>query len=241
MRRFTLVALASTLSVGLSACSDGTAPDAFSSQLNRDVAMVAADGLLNDLSQINQVIPAGSQASLAPPLTGNRSVEYFDAAGNQQDAYDELTTASIHVVSERSGEFSREGWSATVSRSRDMIISGLEGEETTRTANGTGSAEIVRSRHLDGGGERSYDMSGESTIQNVVHAVPREDNPWPLSGTISRHMTVVIVNGPDGDATVERDAVVTFNGTQFVTMTVNGESFEVDLSARSGSHPFQRR
>ena len=90
-------------------------------------------------------------------------------------------------------------------------------------------------------GTRSYEMSGTSTIQDLVHGVPREDNPWPLSGTITRQITVEIVNGPDGDRSVERTATVTFNGTQFVTMTVNGESFEVDLSARSGNHPFQRR
>ncbi len=54
-------------------------------------------------------------------------------------------------------------------------------------------------------------------------------------------MTVVIVNGPNGDETRTRHVVITFNGTQFATMTVDGESFEVDLSTRSGRHPFRKR
>ena len=241
MKRFNTVAWASTLSLALVACSDATEPDQFIDQLNFDVAMVAADGLLDDLSTITQLFSFASGASLAPSITRSRVVEFFDGAGNPQEAFDELTTASIHIVSEMSGEFSREGWSASISRSREMTITGLEGEETSRTANGSGTGEITRSRHLDDGGTRSYEMSGTSTIEDLVHGVPREDNPWPLSGTITREMTVQIVNGPDGDQTVERTAIVTFNGTQFVTMTVNGESFEVDLSARSGTRPFQRR
>ena len=241
MKRFNTIVWASTVSLVLVACSDATEPDEFIDQLNFDVAMVAADGLLDDLSTINQWFSFGFGASLAPQITRSRVVEYFDGAGNLQEAYDELTTASMHIVSEMSGEFTRENWSATIVRTRDIIVTGLEGEETSRTANGSGTGEVTRSRHLDDGGTRSYDMSGTSTIQDVVHGVPREDNPWPLSGTITREMTVKIVNGPDGDQTVERTAIVTFNGTQFVTMTVNGESFEVDLSARSGKHPFRRK
>lgn len=240
MKRLKTVAWVSTLSLALVGCSDATEPEVLPDQLNFDVAMVAADGMLDDLNTITQIFPFGSGGSLAPPLTRSRTVEFFDGAGNLQDAFDELTTASIHIVGEMSGEFSRETWSASISRSRDMTITGLEGEETSRTANGTGSEEVTRSRHLDDGGTRSYEMSGTSTIQDVVHGVPREDNPWPLSGMITREITVVIVNGPDGNKTVERTAIVTFNGTQFVTMTVNGESFEVDLSARSGRHPFRR-
>ena len=73
------------------------------------------------------------------------------------------------------------------------------------------------------------------------HGVPREDNPYPLSGTITRDMTAVIVNGPNGDETRTRHVIITFNGTQFPTMTVNGELFEVDLSTREGRHPLRRR
>jgi hypothetical protein len=138
---------------------------------------------------------------------------YYDADGNAQESYDEVTTASVHIVSEITGEMERENWSGTISRTRDITVTGLEGDETTRTANGTGSSTVSRSRHSDENGDRSYEMSGTSVITNVVHAVPREENSYPLSGTISRDVTAVIVNGPNGDETHTRHVVITFNGT----------------------------
>ena len=84
-------------------------------------------------------------------------------------------------------------------------------------------------------------MSSTSVIEDVVHPVPRTDDAWPLSGTITRNVTINIVDGPDGDVTKSRTVVITFNGTNLATMTVDGESFEVDLSTRSGRHPFRKR
>ncbi len=63
MKRFNTVAWASTLSLALVACSDATEPDQFIDQLNSDVAMVAADGLLDDLITINQLYSFRSGAS----------------------------------------------------------------------------------------------------------------------------------------------------------------------------------
>lgn len=84
-------------------------------------------------------------------------------------------------------------------------------------------------------------MSSTSLLEDIVHPVPRTDDAWPLSGTITREVTIVIVNGPDGDVTKSRTVVITFNGTNLATMTVDGETFEIDLSTRSGRHPFRRR
>jgi hypothetical protein len=67
-----------------------------------------------------------------------------------------------------------------------------------------------------------------------VVPVPGSESPWPLSGTITRHWVITITNGPNGDATRERTVVVTFNGTQFATITVNGETSELDLGTRPG-------
>lgn len=228
--------------LALAACSDtagpGAADSAFEELVTLDVAMVAADGALESLAAIQQSF--GGAVGVAP-MTGTRTVTFFDVDGNEQDAFDELTTATIHFVSEASGEVERATWSATMSRTRDMTITGLEGEETTRTANGSGTMAVTRSRHTDDSGTRTHEMTGTSLVVNVVHGVPREDNPYPLSGSITMDMTVNITNGPDGDVTRTRTVVITFNGTQFASMTVDGESFEVDLSTRSGGHPFRRR
>lgn len=231
--------------IALAACSDTAGPDGtdsqFESLLTLDVAMVSADALIEDLAELQLAFGGGLGGAFAAPLDRVRTVTYYDADGNEQEAYDEVTTASVHIVSEISGEMARESWSGTISRTRDITVTGLEGDETTRTASGTGSSAVFRSSHSDENGDRSYDMSGTSVITDVVLSVPREENSYPLSGTITRDMTAVIVNGPNGDETRTRHVVITFNGTQFATMTVDGESFEVDLSTRSGRHPFRRR
>ena len=84
-------------------------------------------------------------------------------------------------------------------------------------------------------------MTSMSIIEDVIHPVPRTDDAWPLSGTITRDVTINVVNGPDGDVTKTRTVVITFNGTNQATMTVDGEYFDVDLSTRSGRHPFRKR
>ncbi len=238
------LALLSTFA--LAACNDANGPSELDQAIDEDVALVAADAVLEDLQQM--YISLGSQAAsgvsfdvAAPPRNFSRTVSFFDAAGNQQDAYNPLTTASIHMLIEMSGAVERDGWTATIARSRDVTVSGLEGEETERTWNGTSSTEVTRSQHTDENGTRSYDMSGVGTIADVVRGVPRAENPWPLSGTITRTITVVITNGPDGDATRERTVVVTFNGTQFATLTVNGEEFELDLAALQSDRAVRRR
>ena len=235
------LALLSTLA--LAACNDANGPSELDQAIDEDVAAVAADAVLEDLQQmyVSLGFQAASGASFDVPRDFSRTVSFFDAAGNQQDAYDPLTTASIHMLIEMSGTVERDGWVATIARSRDVTVSGLEGEETERTWNGTSSADVTRSQHTDENGTRTYDMSGVGTIEDVVRGVPREDNPWPLSGTITRLITVVITNGPDGDVTHERTVVVTFNGTQFATLTVNGEEFELDLAALQSDRAVRRR
>ncbi len=224
----------------LAACSETVAPDAFEDSLTLDVAMVTADASIDELGDMGLLFEGGTLPRHGGESTGTHTATFFDADGNEQEARDPLTTASIHLVVESSHEFSRDSWSGTGTRSRDLLITGLEGEETTRTVNGTGSSDVTRSRHTDADGTRTYDMSSTSVIEDVVHPVPRTDDAWPLSGTITRNVTINVINGPDGDVTKTRTVVITHNGTYLPTMTVDGEPFEVDLSTRSGRHPFRR-
>ena len=65
------------------------------------------------------------------------------------------------------------------------------------------------------------------TITNLVIPVPRTATSWPTSGTVTKNVVA-----KRNDKTIERHVTITFNGTQFATVTVNGESFEFDLSQR---------
>jgi hypothetical protein len=228
----------------LAGCSDTVGPESVLEEtLTLDVAMIAADATIDELGDLGLLFGAGALAapSGASSRTRTHTATFFDIDGNEQDVRDALTTSSIHLLIESTHEFDRDNWSATGTRSRDLWITGLEGEETTRTVNGTGSSTVSRSQHPDADGARTYDMSSMSVIEDVVHPVPRTDDTWPLSGTIIRDVTINVVNGPNGDVTKTRTVVITYNGTNLPTMTVDGESFEIDLSTRSGRHPFRKR
>lgn len=214
------------------ACSESaTDPGATDFDFTGDMALVVADAVAEDLQVMGLSVPGGPAAADAQ-FTRTRTRTFFDADGAEMDRYDPLVTASIRTVTETEGSASRGDLEISLARSRDMTVSGLEGEETERTWNGTGSDDRSRARTTDQDGTRSYVLTGSTTTTDVVRAVDRETQPWPLSGTITRSVTVEITNGPNGDETRSVTATITFDGTRFAELVVNGEVFEVDLAAR---------
>jgi len=233
------------LVAALAACGESTSsPDFDSDLLDIDVALVVADGVLSDLAF------AAVMFDPPPPPPGRRgghgqgehsgTVTFLDANGNEQESMDDLTTATIIHSGTMTREASRDGWTASIEGTREQTITGLLGEETSRTLNGTGTEHVLRSRHSDEDGTRSYEMNSTMTWTDVVHGVPLSENPYPLSGSINRSMTIVVVNGPNGDETRSRTGVVTFDGTQFATLILDGESHEIDLSTRNDRDPLHR-
>ena len=221
--------------LALAACDDSpTDTNALDQSINFDVAMVSADATIEDVQALRDAQHGGFFMN---GRSGTRSVTFYDASDVEQAAYDEMTTAKIHMVMEMTRELEREGWSASATRSREMTVTGLEGAETTRTVNGSGSEAMTRSRHTDTQGLRTYEMTGTRTIENVVHEVPR-DGAYPQSGTITHNMSITITT-EGGTETRTREVVITFNGTQYPEMTVDGEMYEVDLEARDGQRPFR--
>ena len=222
--------------LSFAACDDNpteTDTNAFDQSINFDVAMVSADATIEDVQALRDPQSGGF---FMFGREGSRTATFYDADGTEQDAYDEATTASIHIVMEMTRELERTNWTASVFRTREMTVTGLEGAETTRTVNGAGSEAMTRSRHADNDGLRTYEMNGTRTMENVVHAVP---HPYPLSGTITRNMTITITTEANGSETRTREVIITFNGTQYPEMMVDGELYEIDLAARDGERPFR--
>jgi hypothetical protein len=191
-----------------------------------------------DLNPANCTFNASSQRLVCPvvtragTLTVTRSYAFWDANNVPQDHYDAQLTAKANIQTEIVGERSGESWSGSIDRSRDMTVTGLAGTETQRTWNGTGTSEVTRSRHNDSGEERSYEINCTLTVANVVVPVPNGDQRFPLSGTITHHCTITFDGGPRDGQTVERTAVVTFNGTATATVTVGDRTFDIDLTNR---------
>lgn len=229
--------------------------------LASDLAVVAADAAGEDVDIMREPVVFPSMAPALVPGTGdlnpsnctydtetqrvvcpaftrdnglvvNRSYQFFDANNVVQQAYDALLTAKADVQSHITGDKTVGNWSAVVDRSRDLLVTGLLGDETQRTWNGTGISAATHSRHRDSG-DRSYDISCTLTVVNVVVPVEHGSDRFPISGTITRVCTITFTAGPREGQTVVRTAVVTFNGTQTATLTIGDKTFDIDLKSRN--------
>jgi hypothetical protein len=224
----------------VAACSDTGVPSEEEAQVDLDVAAYAADAAVDDINLMHTEAgrimgSAPFAAPAADELTITRTVTFFDADGNEMDAYDALNTASVRIVAHLEGSRSRTGPRGTltvsINRDRDFTVSGLLGQETHRTWDGTGSTEENRVTTSDEFGERTYDMSATTEVDAVVIPVPKGSG-WPLSGTITRVVTVEVVSGLEDTRTRTRTVVIEFNGTQFVPITINGVTYTLDLETR---------
>ncbi len=162
-------------------------------------------------------------------FTFKPEVTFYDGSDNVQDAFDEATTAKIHLVVDAEGNRERNFWTATIERTRDMWMTELLTD--AHHLNGTGYSAVYRSRDPESGSTMTFDMEVSVTWKDVVHLQPREDHPYPESGSILRDVFVEVVR--DGEVVRTRDVEteVFFNGTEYVTMVIDGEEeVQVDLA-----------
>ena len=181
------------------------------------------------------------EARDAGPITIERRYAFYNAGGTAQETYDEVQTASIRVQRVADGSIDREtdrgSIAGSVHHDRDLTVSGLQGAEVQRTWNGTGHTEIERTHVNDDRGARSYEMTADIEVEDVVVPHPRNDDrdPWPLSGSITAHVVGSVTKG-DETTNFERTVVITFDGTQFAKAVVTGTSgsgeFTIDLANR---------
>jgi len=166
---------------------------------------------------------AGSQSFVCGPntlpngLVETHSYQFLDASNTPQSAFDSLTTASIHFTSKLSGTTT--GHYSKVDDQHDLTVSGLAGVETSRTWNGTGT-----SSHQDSLGTALITTNVNTSISNVVLPVSRTSNPYPQSGTITTH---TIISG--GMMPIDMTASLTFDGTRYATLVINGVTYKIDL------------
>lgn len=244
----------------LGACDDGgaTGPEsAVSTDLEAGLVVVAAEDVAGDLAMMREPgvpglafpgplrfppvdgsrpeCPRVGDGFRCPPeghdgLTFEHEVGFLDQAGNVQEAYDEETTEAVRFVAHVWGEIEGPMGEASVDRRHELAASGLFGDNATVVWNGTGSSETSRERVFPDGSLGSYESHGSSSVDQVVVPYPTTDESWPLSGTITREISLTTTGLPGGDRSVERTVSVTFNGTRLVTMTVDGEEYTVDLA-----------
>lgn len=171
-------------------------------------------------------------------LTQTRSFAFYDANGALQAAFDPTTTASINVQMTLNGTITRPQMSSTITRARNMTLSGLAGAETQRTWNGTGTG-TQNSTATGERGTRTYSGISDDTTTNVVFSLPRSEHPWPESGTIVHRMsaTATFEGARSETRTFARRAMVTFNGTAIVSLQVGTRNCTLNLQTRAVTCP----
>jgi hypothetical protein len=78
------------------------------------------------------------------------------------------------------------------------------------------------------------DITRSMTVDHVVVPYPPAKGAWPLSGSITQTMSATVTGGPHDGETRGGTAVLTFNGTQYATLTIGDETRTIDLSHPPG-------
>lgn len=211
-------ALIAAVVLAAGACSDLVDPSVSDLELAEDLAASSAEAVGQDIAEmiVNEAFSsvAASPAETAGPheLTVSRSRTCYDADGVEQAQCDHETTASLRIQLTIDGTIQRDNFSAIVHRTRDHVISGLLGAETSRTHNGVGTSDDTTTITRGSRTRKVEESSTDSTV-NVVFNLPHATNPWPVSGQIIRNVTATItVTGGDHTETrtISRRIVVTF-------------------------------
>lgn len=235
-------ACSSSTDAGVAAVSDA--------RLISDIANASGDAIANDIAELtlNETfagLPAPSADPASPGITVARTRTCF-AAGQIQAACNATTTDSVQLTITMSGTISRtnatpsgaDTMTVAVHRARSLTISGLSGTETTRIHNGFGgSSDTTHFSGTTSGTSRSRTMTNTAldSIQAIVFAVPRNSNPFPVSGRYVRNITgkITVTSGSDtGERTFTRRIVVTFpaDGAGNVAISINGQNCSLNIS-----------
>ena len=166
-------------------------------------------------------------------LSLDRSYEFL-AGSTPQQLFDVHTTTKIDFQHHLYGSETRQNWSATLDHTADLDVTpGDNGWNFQRVWNGNG-ASTLGAQYDDGSVSRTYQMSANTTVADVVVAVPRSQNPWPLSGTVTHAFTGTRTR--EGARTVSKTisytATITFNGQSVVPLDVGTKELCVNLATR---------
>jgi len=174
-----------------------------------------------------------------PPVTRlwhTFTVSYglFDASNVNQSAYDNVTTASINFIIADTGavlwtQFGNT-FADTSGRHRDATVSNLQGSpDTVHIWNGHGTSAIhsVRSGQIT----KRFVFTSNDTTTDLRFRLPRDINPYPLSGTIVRSYTITRTREASDTTTrtTTRRVVVTFDGTANASMLVGTDQYILNL------------
>ena len=178
---------------------------------------------LPDPTPVNPPAPASGDKK-----TVVKSYQFLDASGHVMDKFVKGTTEAIHFFTKTDGVESRDNNKSVIHSLRDATLSGFLGPN--RIWNGFGSSADT-TVHTEGLSTRTYTGLSVDTVKAVTFLDERALHPYPLSGVFVRVVdcTVVSTGKQLETTTVHRRAVVTFNGTADVPISLGDYSCVLHL------------
>ena len=164
-------------------------------------------------------------------ITINKSVQYLNAAGAVQQAFDTLTTNTVNTQTTSAGTFTRvrrhgrnstTGDTAvvTVNNSSNRTVAGLAAGSTQYTLNGTASGRESTAARDSIGAYTALRVVGD-TIRGVTIPVTTVDSlRYPKAGSVVHQMAVTISGTGRTTTNSTRREVITYNGTNTATVVI---------------------
>jgi hypothetical protein len=157
-----------------------------------------------------------------------KSYQFLDASGNVMDKFIKGTTEAIHFLTKTDGVETRDNNRSVIHSLRDATLSGFLGPN--RIWNGFGSSADT-TVHTEGLSTRTYTGLSVDTVTAVTFLDERALHPYPLSGVFVRVVDYQVVSTGTHleTTTVHKRAVVTFNGTANVPISLGDYSCVLHL------------
>lgn len=237
--------------LALTGCSSSTAPESSLSQQDADLiaAQLAASlassngGAMVEIDAAREHAVAasagrfGTASSETTFASGNVSysltIRFYDAGGSELPGWD--TTAVRMVVQARAtGDFSSPECTTSVAHSALHDVTGIELLSDRLTFNGTAGDTLEADfTDLEPSAIEWLDWRSATDWESVVALKDPGVNPYPLSGRLRWRAVADALfqnNGQQVQTHHEVTAWVTFNGTRFPEIVVDGRySYRVDL------------
>lgn len=252
MRQHFLVAAAVMFAA---ACSDeSTGVDGtITAEMRADVAAATGEALATDVEAMSRTTATASASLFAfagnpsaagctfnlgtfvclntlGNLDGEATITFRDANDDTQADYDATTTASVLIETDVSGTVSRGNFQIEYARAADFTVTGMAGDETSRTWDGTATMSVSSSLF---NGNRGYDMDASTTFNAVVVSTSGTEPRWPTSGTATTTVNFTVTGGPHAGESGSLTATVTFNGTGQVPLRVGNADFTLNLETHT--------
>lgn len=171
---------------------------------------------------------------VTPFVTWSLSRTFYSALGAVQPTYDPVTTVRMTAAARGVGAVRTLTDTVTFGSAAALDVRGLALAQDTLVCNGTRQDTLLASFQSPMHNMRMHHyLEGQETRVGVRHLKPVNLHPWPLSGTATWTLSVDKLRTGDRGS-VERHytctAVVVFNGTRNVSLTVDGmHRYTLDL------------